>query len=360
MPNRLLISLFVGTLISAAAMYLAFRNVPFTELLAYLMSIQYVWVIPSSALVILGFALRALRWQYIMGASHRIDFWQAFHPVMIGFATNCVLPGRIGELARPLVLKKQVEVPLTTGLATIVVERVFDLAMLLLLFVMVTAGMQIDPQVQIRFGQVVLNRETLRAVFNGMAAASAVLIAAMVLLGLPRTRSGLNQLVLSFPRCLAPFGAEVKQKLLERVCRPVVRIIDNVGLGMALIKKPRRMSACLFLSMCIWAVAALSYYLFSLGCPDIELSLAQISAMMVIICLVIALPSAPGFWGLWEAGGVFALMLFGVSEKDGAGFTLANHAVQMFPVIVVGLASAWISGVNIVQVSFNRAQPVRP
>jgi hypothetical protein len=74
--------------------------------------------------------------------------------------------------------------------------------------------------------------------------------------------------------------------------------------------------------------------------------------MMVIICFVIALPSVPGFWGLWEAGGVFALMLFGVAEKDAAGFTLANHAVQMFPVILVGMLSAWINGINIMQVSY--------
>jgi hypothetical protein len=73
---------------------------------------------------------------------------------------------------------------------------------------------------------------------------------------------------------------------------------------------------------------------------------------MVIICFFIALPSVPGFWGLWEAGGVFALSLLGISAKEAAGFTLASHAVQMIPVILVGFVSAVLTGVNIWRVAF--------
>ena len=75
---------------------------------------------------------------------------------------------------------------------------------------------------------------------------------------------------------------------------------------------------------------------------------------MLIVCFFIALPSAPGFWGLWEAGGVFAMLLFGVSEREAAGFTLANHAIQMFPVIIMGLISAFITGVDIRRVSYDQ------
>ena len=75
---------------------------------------------------------------------------------------------------------------------------------------------------------------------------------------------------------------------------------------------------------------------------------------MVIICLFIALPSVPGFWGVWEAGGVFAMSIFGVSTNAAAGFTLANHGVQVLPVIIVGFISAIITSVNIWQVSYEK------
>jgi uncharacterized membrane protein YbhN (UPF0104 family) len=71
---------------------------------------------------------------------------------------------------------------------------------------------------------------------------------------------------------------------------------------------------------------------------------------MIIICFFIALPSVPGFWGIWEAGGVFALSLFNVSAKEAAGFTLASHAIQIFPVIIIGVMSAMLTGVNALQI----------
>jgi uncharacterized membrane protein YbhN (UPF0104 family) len=89
----------------------------------------------------------------------------------------------------------------------------------------------------------------------------------------------------------------------------------------------------------------------SLGCPGIDLSFLELYAMMVILCFFISLPSAPGFWGIWEAGGVFALLIFGVPAKEAAGFTVANHVIQMLPVIIMGLVSAIITGVNVVQVA---------
>jgi uncharacterized membrane protein YbhN (UPF0104 family) len=101
----------------------------------------------------------------------------------------------------------------------------------------------------------------------------------------------------------------------------------------------------------IWVLTAFSYLIFAFGCPGINLSFMELTTVMVIICFAVALPSVPGFWGLWEAGGVFALSIHGVAEKDALGFTLVNHATQIFPVIGIGLISALIISVNILQLS---------
>ena len=76
------------------------------------------------------------------------------------------------------------------------------------------------------------------------------------------------------------------------------------------------------------------------------------TTVMVIVCFFISLPSVPGFWGLWEAGGIFALSLFGVTVEEAAGFTLANHAIQVIPVIITGFLSAMHLSVNIRQMSY--------
>ena len=71
---------------------------------------------------------------------------------------NCVLPGRIGELARPVLLKKNEDIPFSTGLATVGAERAFDISFLLLLFLIVVSFVQIDPDIRIAFGKYQLTK----------------------------------------------------------------------------------------------------------------------------------------------------------------------------------------------------------
>ena len=350
MSKKLLISLVIGTLLSAVTLYLSFRNVPIGQLAAYLGTINYWWILPTIAILFTTFILRTLRWQLILINISKIEFRQAFHPLMIGFMINCVLPGRVGEIARPLVLNRKESVPVSTGLATVAVERIFDLIILLLLFLAVSSFVRFAPGFNVTFGGYRLNYEVLVTVFNGMLKIGFLMVIGLFLVTLSKTRALANRLILSAPELLFFASTSSRDWLKEKVCRSAVRIIENIATGMALIKDPKRITICFIYSLAVWFFTALSYYLFSIGCPQINLTLSEITAVMVIICFVIALPSVPGYWGLWEAGGVFAMLLFGVSESEAAGYTLANHAVQIVPVVLVGLVSTWISGVNIRQV----------
>jgi len=132
MKKKITLSLLLGAGISAAALYFAFKNVPFNELIGYLATIDYIWVVPTVGVALFTFVLRVIRWQIILGGNAAgIGFWQAFHPMMIGFMINCVLPGRAGEVARPIILSKKDKVPFSTGLATVAAERVFDIGLLI-------------------------------------------------------------------------------------------------------------------------------------------------------------------------------------------------------------------------------------
>jgi glycosyltransferase 2 family protein len=354
MKNKTGISLILGLAVSLVAMYLAFRNVPFNDLLNYFESINYVWLFPAVATLLISFALRAYRWKIILEPAGNIGFWQSFHPLMIGFMINCILPGRVGEVARPVILQKKEKIPFSTGLATVAAERVFDVGMLIILFAVLFATIKINPKLDIVFGKYHLNKALLTTVGKGTFKLLLLLIAGIMLVSFNKTRKGVNAVILWLPQALFFVGSEVKKKIRNRICEPLVKFVENFATGFMLVKHPAKLCACIGLSIVIWILAAFSYYLMSLGCPGIELSFIEITATMVIICFFIALPSVPGYWGIWEAGGVFALLLFGVSSKDAAGFTLANHAVQVFPVIIVGFISAIVTSVNIWQVSYEK------
>ena len=77
MNRKMTISFIVGLVVSAAALYFAFRNVPVEELLRYLASIEYIWVLPALAMVLISFYLRAIRWQIILATSRKIPVFIA-------------------------------------------------------------------------------------------------------------------------------------------------------------------------------------------------------------------------------------------------------------------------------------------
>ncbi len=354
MKNHLLISLTIGIALSVAALYFAFRNVPLGDLVVYLGSINYVWVIPATFLVLLSFFVRALRWQFILASTHKIGIWPAFHPMMIGFMINCIFPGRLGEFARPAILQKKEQVPFGTGIATVAAERVFDVAALVTFAVITLTAIDINPEVQIVFGNFQLNRATLEILFNRIILMGILLMIGMIAVSIPSIRRAIHQLILALPLLFFFASETTKTKIRVKACEPLTRFVDNIAKGFTLVKHPQKIIICSIYSLLVWIIAAFSYYAFSFGSPGVQLTFTEMFAVMVIICLFIALPSVPGFWGLWEAGGVFAMSLFGTSSDVAAGFTLANHAVQMFPVIVVGFVSAIITSVNIWQLSYEK------
>ena len=352
MTPKMAASFIGGIIISVVALYFAFKNVPLRELFDYLASINYFWVIPAILIALLSFVLRALRWRIILESTRKIGVWRAYHPMMIGFMINCVLPGRLGEVARPVILQKEEKIPFTTGLATVVAERVFDICILLLLFLLTVGMLQIDPNEKVVFGSYTLNLDTLHTVFNGLLKIGGLLIIGMALFSLSKIRKIIYTIILSIPDLLFFAGEKFKSRFRTKVCEPLIGILKNVASGFTLIRSPNKIFYCGILSVLIWGLGALSYYIVSLGSPGVSLTYLEMTTVMVIVCFFISLPSVPGWWGLWEAGGVFALSLFGVTAKEAAGFTLANHAVQVIPVIIAGFASAMFLSVNIRQMSY--------
>jgi glycosyltransferase 2 family protein len=349
MRNKIIFSLVLGVAFSAVALYAAFKNVPVGDLKDAMTAVDYRWALPSTLAIILSFIIRVIRWRIILAADRPVGFWQAFHPLMIGFMLNCIMPARIGEIARPVILKKNSGMPFTTGMATVAAERVFDMIVLMAMFAWVLVWVRIDPDFNVTFGQYRLNHDTLVAIGGGMLKLSLVLLVGIAIISIDAARRTISGLIKQIPQRLRFLSPQRREMLSDRIFMPLIRLLDGFAAGLALVKQPGKMLACLVLSLAIWALVAMSFQLLAMGAPGVDLSYQEYTAVMVIICFFVVLPSVPGYWGLWEAGGVFALALFGVAAKDAAGFTLANHVIQVIPVIIIGLLSALFTGINLRQ-----------
>ena len=277
--------------------------------MTYIKTINIAAICISSAMVFCGFALRAYRWQIILQHSKKITYAAAYHPVMIGFMLNATLPARAGELARPAILYKKNQVPLSTGISSIVLERLFDFVFLSVSFVFILLFVDMAPDKHITFAGFTLDTQKLMSLF---------IKTVLLCCGLVFISSILS---------------------LDFLKRFSSKILHNITSVFTTLRHSGPLFGCAATTLLIWGLIALSQYVMVLGSPGMNLTFFQSFALLVIVCFFISIPSVPGYWGIWEAGGLFALSLFGSAGPDAAGFTLVNHAVQLFPAMIAGLFS---------------------
>ena len=80
--KKIILSLTIGLLLSGIALYLTFRNIPLHELVSYLKTVNYWWVVPAVAVALMSFLIRVLRWQLLLHPVKKTGFWSAFHPLI--------------------------------------------------------------------------------------------------------------------------------------------------------------------------------------------------------------------------------------------------------------------------------------
>lgn len=347
MNKRFVFLSSVGVLISIVTFYFAFRNVPVADLFRYMRTIEPLWIVLSIMVCLFTFYFRVQRWRLILGEKYNLSFWEAYHPMMISFMVNYIFPSRVGEIVRPVILKKKENVPFSTGLATVTLERIFDLMFMLLFMTICLSSVEIKDSLSVPFGDYVLNKETIDTITGGMFSLLIFLLAGVFLLAFSPSRKIINSAVNAMPGLFFFLSRETQYKMGQKICAPFNRLLDSFSSGFSQIGDFKRLLGCLFFSAAVWIFSALSYYIMTFGSPGIDMTFQEIFTMMIIICTVIALPSVPGYWGVWEAGGLFALSIFGISGEVAAGFTLINHAGQIFPVILLGFVSVFATGDNL-------------
>src|SRR3954465_11889930 len=97
-------------------------------------------LILATVVTALTYTIRALRWQSLLAPIGPTRYSVAFETTVIGFAANALIPGRVGEVLRPYLLARRESLNATSAFATIILERVLDLATVLILFAVFVFG----------------------------------------------------------------------------------------------------------------------------------------------------------------------------------------------------------------------------
>ncbi len=307
--------IWLGLVISAAFLYLAFREINYRELWQTLREIKLVWLVPGLVIYFIGVLVRTWRWQYLLKPLKKMSIKTLFPIINIGYMGNNVFPLRMGEVLRSVVVKRREDVSISGSLATIVVERIFD-AVVIVGFVLLNLGQLTGLSNTGTFAQL------------GSLATWAVVI---FLAGL-----GIFILVAMFPKQASSLIQSIVNKILpERFREPFMNIADRFLEGLMSLRSPADALMIFLTSVLIWILETGLYWSVNQAL-GLNLNFGQLMLLNGVVNLVLLIPAAPGGLGTFDAAGRAMLEAYGIAAEPALGYTLVLRIALWAPITLLG------------------------
>jgi glycosyltransferase 2 family protein len=303
------ILVWLGILTTLVFTYLALRDVDFDAASRALGDANPAWL--AAAVSVLGVAvfLRVLRWRYLFAPATRPSVRAVTSAYLIGQFFNSILPLRAGEAARIVVLSGRAKRPRGETIATVLLERVYDILVLLAMLFVLAPWL---PPVSW------LDAAALVAVvgFVGFAA----LITTLAIYG------DRPLLLLLTPLRIVPAIRA------ERIAAAA----SNLGRGLAAVRGVRSGLTAVALTASSWVVMGISFWLLMLAFP---LPRSLLAGILVVIATNLAqiLPSPPAAIGVFEAATLVALASFDASRSVALSYAVVLHLLNVVPYLLLGL-----------------------
>lgn len=302
-------NIIIGLVISSACIYFAAKGINFSEVGQSLKSANYIYILPVIFLVFFSHFLRCYRWGIIVDSLVKYDLKTVFILGSIGFMAVGVLPARLGEFVRPYLVKQKSGINMSSTMATIIVERVFDLLALMIVLFVVVMKIPLPPEI-------------FRAGIT-MITIAFFLFLLLIFLAVKKDFSlnKIDKLLSVFP---------------QRLQKPLSRLSHSFIEGLQLLPDVKKTFYVGLLSFLIWIVIGISSYALFFAF-SFNLSIINAYAILVIVALGVMLPAAPGFVGTYHYACVLGLTSFGIAKSEAFSYAVAIHFLQMVPVIALGL-----------------------
>ncbi len=266
--------------------------------------------------------LRAWRWKLILRHGGNVPYWTVFHSLNLGYLLNNVLPLRAGEVLRAVIVARRGNRSMGATITTVVVERLFDLAAVVVVFGVVMVAFPFPGW--LRAGGGLLAVVTLGSLVVGYL--------------LSRHSANLESwLQKRFPDSTT-FPARITAK--------AVRLIE----GFSVLTSPVALFHVIWSTMvlmlqyiAVMKIVLEAFQMLDGTYPQLLVHGAWVPAAVitVITALGFAIPSAPGGVGTYHAAVLLSLSWFGVSQGLAVVFAATIHAVNYVTLNVTGLIGLW-------------------
>lgn len=298
---------WLGIIISVACLGAIFFIVDPREVATALRSADIRFIISGLGLIWTFMMLRALRWRFML--EDKISLWRIFHLQNIGYMLTQVLPFRIGDPARAVLVGNEKDLTIGQSMSTMVVERVLDMMAVVLMLPIAASQLQTFPE-QLR----ILAR----------IAGIAVVILMIIVIVAANFR---------------PMFHNLAKSLLDRTPLDSDRwagMIDDLLAGLIIFTSWRSGLILLAMSVAIWIPITFAYQFFIFA-AGIDVSVIATLFVMCTAAFGIATPSSPSQAGVFHAAVTFALTALGYDSAKAASAGFLYHTFNFTLLIVLGV-----------------------
>lgn len=298
-----------GVVFSILFFWLAVKDTNISEIRHTFKSAK-LWPLFPMLLCLVGFHwLKALRWSLLLSPTHQVSGLKLVPSMMAGAVGNNLLPAHAGEVVRVYFAGNKFAIPKSTVLATLVVERLLDVIIVVVLFSIAMLLGDYSPVIY--------------------ATATFLLMAAFVL--------SLMSIVLTLYTERSVQFIEQRFRLIpDRMRLKVCEQLVNLSAGLSALRTRSLYLEVIFNSLAGWLLMATCYY-FAMMAFDIQ---ASPHVALIVLGLTVAgltLPSSPGFFGTIEYCFVLGLSSAGVDASTALSVAIYYHVPAWLTVTIVGL-----------------------
>ena len=306
------------------------RNFDWNLLWQSLLHARRGYLAGAVAVSLSSYALRAWRWRFFMDPFKKASFRVLFAAQLFGFG-SIYLIGRLGEFIRPAYIARKEDVPITSMLSILVLERVYDTVFMV---VMLALALRYAPiRITGRHSRIILLE-----LHQGSRYIMLAMVAAIGALVLIRVRA--EQLVAFFTRHLAFLPAPVRRTLKSG--------FYSFAEGLDVIRNWKDLGASLATSAAIWLInVSMAWFVFkSLGGPLGDLP--WMAGALVLFCAALGLfIQIPGLGGGYQALAIGALhYTLGINREIATGAAFLMWIVTMVPCLALALGMLLYEGLS--------------
>ena len=309
----------LGLVISAALLYFALRGLDWSRFREVFLGFPASLLVLVVAVNLAAAFVRAWRWKTLLKAVGEVRFSHCFHFTNIGYFMNSVLPGRIGELLRPVLLARKSGKSTIAVLTTVLVERLFDFVAVLGL--LLTASLVADLPIWMKRG--------------GSTIIAGALLAMGLLFVLSRDFKRAERLM-----TVASLGRQRIRDFLE----PKMR---NFFTALGVLRSSRDVLTILGQTLLLWTFYVLTARIIL---STLELGGRDWPAAVIVLLflsLSMLIPASPGYLGTYQLAAIASLGLFGIPKTEAVATSFIMQFPMLFMNIGLGLISLWWEGLGL-------------